>query len=777
MTITETRSATHDAEPSAEPRWAVDPRVSLRILDGAGIVALRGDDASLLRGPTIKAVAESIEGRTSDEVATLLGTQIAPAKVYYAIGQLKKRGIIVPAADPRTLAERAWWSEMGVGADAASEVRRATVAVVTLRGVGAGVTAAVAATLGDEGCSVLELGEVPAALDPAPELTTPDLVIVLAGDYLDDELATINERCLDAGIPWLLVWPDAAKPWIGPLFRPGATACWECLRNRRSTHRRFHAVLAEDGASSAAVPMTAGAQASALVGRMAGLEALKALGGIAQPTIEGAPEASAILTELDLTDWRTRHHVVVRRPQCPACGDPIPSAAEPVVPQPERPRRGDDGGTRTVSADETYRRYRHHVSPVTGAVPFLEEHELPFPGAHLWMSGTNLALAPKDLLSLKHSLRSMTAGKGTTREQARAGALAEALERYSTMRQGGERAIRGSLRSLGARAIHPNDAMLFSERQYAHADEHGSPESWFNGVPERFDEEAVIDWTPVWSLTHDREYLLPTGYCYYGGSVEATRGIASDSNGCAAGNTVTEAILQAFYELVERDGVAIWWYNRLRRPAVDLASFGNTWIDDMVDDYRSRGRDTWAIDLTTDLGIPTFAAFSRRTSDGADAILMGFGAHLDPEIAVLRALGEINQSSYLDEHPHDEDSPMDRELMHWLRTATIENQPYLVPDPAAPVWHAQDHATQTGADLAVDVRTCRDRVERAGMSMYAIDQTRPDIGLPVVRVVVPGLRHFWSRFAPGRLYEVPIALGWLEEAVPESELNPIPFFL
>ena len=43
-------------------------------------------------------------------------------------------------------------------------------------------------------------------------------------------------------------------------------------------------------------------------------------------------------------------------------------------------------------------------------------------------------------------------------------------------------------------------------------------------------------------------------------------------------------------------------------------------------------------------------------------------------------------------------------------------------------------------------------------------------------VVVPGLRHFWARFGPGRLYEVPVAMGWLERPLTEDQLNPIPFF-
>lgn len=79
--------------------------------------------------------------------------------------------------------------------------------------------------------------------------------------------------------------------------------------------------------------------------------------------------------------------------------------------------------------------------------------------------------------------------------------------------------------------------------------------------------------------------------------------------------------------------------------------------------------------------------------------------------------------------------------------------------------------------MADDVRACQALVERAGMEMLVLDQTRPEVGLPVARVIVPGLRHFWARLAPGRLYDVPVQLGWLSRPLAEDELNPIAMFL
>jgi oxazoline/thiazoline synthase len=71
------------------------------------------------------------------------------------------------------------------------------------------------------------------------------------------------------------------------------------------------------------------------------------------------------------------------------------------------------------------------------------------------------------------------------------------------------------------------------------------------------------------------------------------------------------------------------------------------------------------------------------------------------------------------------------------------------------------------------VAACVRAVEREGLDFLALDQTRPDIEVPVVRVIVPGMRHFYRRFAPGRLYDVPVKLGWRDRPTPESELNPI----
>jgi ribosomal protein S12 methylthiotransferase accessory factor len=70
------------------------------------------------------------------------------------------------------------------------------------------------------------------------------------------------------------------------------------------------------------------------------------------------------------------------------------------------------------------------------------------------------------------------------------------------------------------------------------------------------------------------------------------------------------------------------------------------------------------------------------------------------------------------------------------------------------------------------VDACVEIAGRAGLDFLVLNQTRPDVEVPVVRVIVPGLRHFYRRFAPGRLYDVPVKLGLRDRPSLESELTP-----
>ncbi len=118
----------------------------------------------------------------------------------------------------------------------------------------------------------------------------------------------------------------------------------------------------------------------------------------------------------------------------------------------------------------------------------------------------------------------------------------------------------------------------------------------------------------------------------------------------------------------------------------------------------------------------------------------------------------------------------DAESLEWWRTATLQNQPYLAPSADCPRKPGDFDFAAEGS-VADNVRRVFGRFEDLGHEVLILDQSRPDIGLPVAKVIVPGMRHFWARHAPGRLYDVPVRMGWLDKALTEDDLNPVAMFI
>jgi ribosomal protein S12 methylthiotransferase accessory factor len=227
-------------------------------------------------------------------------------------------------------------------------------------------------------------------------------------------------------------------------------------------------------------------------------------------------------------------------------------------------------------------------------------------------------------------------------------------------------------------------------------------------------------------------------------------------------------MVQGFLELVERDAYAIWWYNRLQRPQVDLGEFDDFYIRDVKNQFADAGRKLWVLDVTSDLGVPAYVAIMHWMKDGRENIEFGSGAHFDRRIALLRSLTELSQflSIGLMGGGSGEKSSLDG-----VSPLRLENYPFLHPTGRPPA------TPQLGIDVPLDsareqVEACVEIARRAGHDFLVLDQTRPDVEVPVARVIVPGLRHFYQRFGPGRLYDVPVKLGWLDRPLPESELTP-----
>jgi ribosomal protein S12 methylthiotransferase accessory factor len=210
----------------------------------------------------------------------------------------------------------------------------------------------------------------------------------------------------------------------------------------------------------------------------------------------------------------------------------------------------------------------------------------------------------------------------------------------------------------------------------------------------------------------------------------------------------------------------------LQRAEVDLGHFDDPYIRDLKSQLGETGRRLWLLDVTSDLGIPSFVTVAHWVEDGHEFVDFGSGAHFDARIAALRAMTELNQFLSIGLMGQRNSRPSSGEpYPDGLPPFRLQDHPYMVPS-SAPVVRPDFGSKFGRLDTREQVTACVNLAKREGFDFLVLDQTRPDIEVPVVRVIVPGLRHFYRRFAPGRLYDVPVKLGLRERSLPENGLNP-----
>ena len=736
---------------------------------GRKVFLLTETDSFLIDVPAQLAVLPLLDGtRTIAEVVmALAGRQPLPA-VLTAIGKLGRAGLLASGESPLPGPETAYFD--AVGADPAAAGLRLSRGRVEVVGVGTD-PGGTAAALRASGLAVV--------IGPDPTGAV-ELSVIVVDDYLNPALDAINRDFTARGRTWLLVKPAGVAAWVGPVFAPGQSACWECLRERMDSNRmveqylrRFDDLADQVVLTVAALPATRGAA-----------ENLAAAAAVALIATGTAPQLTDRLITLDTSTFSTREHQVVRLPQCQVCGDPKVMHTDPRL---QLESDGEvtftaDGGFRTMPPEATYARLAKHVSRISGAVTWLEPLPTDDSGlAHAYSAGHNFAMIRNNMAVLKKNLRGHSGGKGRTDIQAKVSGICEAVERFSGVWSEDRPTISARADQLTGRHLLPNELMLFAAEQFADRETvNADPTNQLHRVPQPFDESLRIDWSAAWSLTSQETVWVPSAYVWFGHPDSTEHFFTySDGNGNAAGNSLAEAVLQGFLEVVERDAVGIWWYNRLSRPAVDLAAFADPYVDALLAHYHSMRRSLWLLDLTTDLGIPVFAAVSRREDHPVEDIIVAFGAHLDPKLAALRALTEANQFlpsvNERDADGHAVYIGQDPATLTWWTSTTLAENRWLAPADRA-LRTAADYPLPKRSTVAQYVSLCVERAATAGYEVLAIDQSRPDNELRVAKVMVPGLRHFWRRLGPGRLYDQPVAAGDLNRAHRLDELNPVSVF-
>ena len=245
--------------------------------------------------------------------------------------------------------------------------------------------------------------------------------LVVVEDYLQPGLIDVNRRHLEAGRPWMLVKPHGFVTWVGPIFVPGRTGCWECLAQRLRNNREVEGFI-ERKTKPGPFPVSRSRNPASFRHAidLASLHvAIFAGSGGASPLV-GMVVTTCSARCINET------HTVSRRPQCAACGEPtVWKFRDHVIALRDSGKAFiQDGGHRSVTPEATYERFKHLVSPVTGVVSSLQPfRDLDGGPLRVYIAGHNFALKNDSLYFIREGLRTNSMGKGVTDAQAHLGAL------------------------------------------------------------------------------------------------------------------------------------------------------------------------------------------------------------------------------------------------------------------------------------------------------------------------------------------------------------------
>ncbi|MGL4499686.1 MAG: TOMM precursor leader peptide-binding protein, partial [Planktothrix sp.] len=214
----------------------------VKILELAGVFLLSENNFTLLEGRVYLKIAPLINGNsTSDEIVEALKGEISPAEVYYALMQMERKSYIVETETtesiPSAIAE--FCHSLNIEAQQAYKRLQETTVKLSI------------------------CGQIP--LDPALDLLQDlqvkidndveqaDIELVFTSDYLHPDLKNINQKALTDNRPWMLVKPIGTIIWIGPIFNPKKTSCWECLAQRLRGNRPVESFIQNSQGNSAPV--------------------------------------------------------------------------------------------------------------------------------------------------------------------------------------------------------------------------------------------------------------------------------------------------------------------------------------------------------------------------------------------------------------------------------------------------------------------------------------------------------------------------------------------
>lgn len=319
---------------------------------------------------------------------------------------------------------------------------------------------------------------------------------------------------------------------------------------------------------------------------------------------------------------------------------------------------------------------------------------------------------------------SIYGGKGITKEHSKASAMMEAFERYSAERQDSDDAIIAKIDEIEGNYIDPKSLNL----------------------PKELEKKDITDLKLEWSLAKDivsnEDHYIPTNAIFHPYKYPVSL-FKSNTNGLASGNVLEEAILHGIFEVIERDAWSIFELTHKNYAQIDIDSIESDVINESIDKFESNGIKIKLMDFTADIKIPTIAASADDTvTKDAGLLTLGMGTHLDPEVAILRALTEVAQSRATQINGAREDTvraDFAREA-GYERMKRINKYYFRQEDEKIPLSSIENKSTTS---ITEDLKIVKEELMANDLDkILYYDLTRPELDVSVVRVIIPEMELY-----------------------------------
>ena len=322
---------------------------------------------------------------------------------------------------------------------------------------------------------------------------------------------------------------------------------------------------------------------------------------------------------------------------------------------------------------------------------------------------------------------SIYGGKGISKDHAKASAIMEGFERYSAERQDSDEVIVKKESELTEDYINPRLLNLPKELEKKDI-------SNFN-----------IEWSKATDLITDKEYLIPSNAVYhpYTHDDNINSLFKSNTNGLASGNVLEEAILHGIFEVIERDAWSIFELTHKNYAQINLDTIESKTVNENIEKFTSKGINIKLMDFTADIKVSTIAASADDTvTRDAGLLTLGIGTHLDPEIAILRALTEVAQSRATQINGAREDTVR----ADFAREAGYErmkriNRFYFKQEEEQINLDSIENKSTTSINK--DLEIVKDELVSNDIKHILYhDLTRPELDVDVVRVIIPEMEVY-----------------------------------